>query len=212
MLGNVGGTEDPVPMEEITLGYTEVEWTYRQTDGVGVVIDRTNAVLALAKATDDPTFDDDHDGVPNDLDLDDDNDGLDDEDELAGGSNPFLDDADEDLDGDRQSNRHEVVAGTRMDDSTDYFGIEKITHRHTPAGLQVTVSLPVKGGRHYRLLGSPDPSLPREDWIVIDEFDQPQDSPETGADIELNPDLLKGGRQLFFRVEVSRSATGDGQQ
>lgn len=197
---------DSVPMEQFSLNYSEVEWIYRRHDQSAQVTETVDATLVAFLGTDDPNFDDDNDGLPNDRDDDDDNDGIPDSDELAGGSNPYRDDADEDLDGDGQSNRDEAIANTRMDDATDYFGIEKITHRRTAEGLEVIVSIPVSDGRRYRLLASPDPSVPKDFWMVIDEFDLPLGSPETGADIELNPALLQGGAQLFFRVEVERLA------
>lgn len=200
MLGGVAG--DSLPMEEITLNYSEVEWTYLKTSGHGQVIERSSAILTAFLGTEDPNFDDDNDGVSNDLDADDDNDGISDKDELRGGSNPFRDDADEDLDGDRQTNRDEAIAGTRMDDASDYFGIEKIRHSRTPEGPLTTVSIPVKGGRHYRLLASPDLTVPKDLWMVIDEFDIAAGSPETGADIELSPAILQNAERLFFRADV----------
>ena len=140
---------DPLPTEEVTLGYTEVEWTYLRTTSNGA-LERSNTSLATFLATEDPAFDDDKDGLTNDLDDDDDNDGIADTKEVEEGTNPFLNDADGDLDGDRQSNGDEAIAGTRMDDASDFFGIESIRSRRTPEGLQMTVSFPVKEGRRIR--------------------------------------------------------------
>lgn len=137
------------------------------------------------------------------LNNDDDNDGIADDLEIKGGTNPFRDDADEDLDGDGQSNRDESIANTRMNDPSDYFGIERIRRTQAPEGLQMTLSFPVSGGRHYRLLASSDPSIPTETWIVLDSFHIPEGSPEEGADVQLNPNVLNNASSLFFRVEVS---------
>lgn len=192
---------NPVPMEEISLNFTESAWIYRAQDEAGET-GVTSVTLTSVQATEDPASDDDRDGVPNDLDPDDDNDGIHDEIEGAIGSNPFLDDADLDLDRDGQTTAQEAIAGTRADDASDYFGIERITHRRTAEGLQVTVAMPVQEGRHYRLLASMDPRMPKRDWMILDEFDIPPGSPERAADIELNPAILQNAPQLFFHAEV----------
>lgn len=47
-----------------------------------------------------------------------------------------------------------AIANTTTNDASDYFGIEKIRRTQTPEDLQMTVSFPVSGGRHF---SSPPP-------------------------------------------------------
>lgn len=204
---HTNSTGEGIPTEEISLNYTEIEWTYIQRDEKGNDLDVVTTEFALFLATEDPGFDDDNDGIHNGLDSDDDNDGIPDEAEVRLGSDPFFDDADEDLDGDGQSNSVEAIANTKMNDASDYFGIQRIRRSMVPnaAGemeARTIVSFPVSGGRHYRLLASPDPSLPKDAWIVLDEFDHPEGSPEDNADIELSPRVTNNASRIFFRVEV----------
>lgn len=198
-----GSNNGEIPTEEISLNYTEVEWTYINKKPRSNETEKTSVILRALSGTEDPASDDDGDGLPNDLDLDDDNDGFNDDVELRAGSDPFTNDLDEDNDGDGQSNRDEIVGGSDLNDPSDRFGIQKIRRSKQRDGMQVTVSIPVAPGRQYRLLGSMDPRVPRNAWMVIDSFEIPHGSDSTVADIELNPALLNNANQLFFRVEVS---------
>ena len=198
----LGFSQNAVAM--LSLNFSKVTWIYQKLDPAGGVTEETSSTHVAYENTDDPNFDDDKDGIPNNLDTDDDNDRVPDEHENANGTNALADDADEDLDKDKQSNGDEWLAGTRANDPTSFFKISSLSVENGPDGRTATVSFPIIGDRHYRLLGTPNPTLPRESWIKFDAFDTPPGSPETLANVILNPAILPQLGKLFFTVEVSR--------
>ncbi|MFP6875066.1 MAG: type VI secretion system tube protein Hcp [Verrucomicrobiales bacterium] len=189
-------------MEEISLNFSESKWIYRELGNDGV-LGESDATLTRFLPVEDPAFDDDGDGLSNDLDSDDDNDGILDFLEVDIGMNPFIDDVDGDLDGDGQNNGDEMIAGTLVNDPRSCFGIESFTCRHAQGVVsRCSVALPVVEGRHYRLLATPSLDLPRERWLVISEFEIRPGNPERIMDIAVESRLLQGRRQLYFHAEV----------
>ena len=194
-----------VPTEEVTFSYSEVVWRYgKATPGQPLV--ETAFAHDTAMGTEDPASDDDNDGLHNALDDDDDNDSIPDGYEVANKLDPFNDDSELDNDNDQRSNGDEFIANTSANDASSFFGIETLRFTKTPEGVEGRISFPVADGRHYRLIATTDLRLPRSEWFTIDEFDHPADSPETAADIILNPAVLGNAGNLFFNVEVSLTA------
>jgi type VI secretion system Hcp family effector len=195
---------DDTDIVHVSLTFSKVTWSY--TTYEGGVADETSSTHVAYESTEDPAFDDDGDGIPNDLDPDDDNDGIPDEHENAQGTNALTDDADEDLDKDKQSNGDEFLAGTLANDPSSFFAISSLSVETGPEGKTATVSFPVIADRHYRLLGTPNPALPRESWIEFDAFDTPPGSPDTHADVILNPAILPQLGRILFTVEVNHTS------
>ena len=194
-----------VPTEEVTLGYTEIVWHYAKANP-GQPLVETSFAHDTAGGTKDPASDDDNDGLHNAIDEDDDNDSIDDDYELANQLDPFADDSDLDNDKDGRSNGDEFIAGTAANDATSFFGISTLRFSKTPEGVEGHISFPVTAGRHYRLIASPSLELPKEQWFTVDEFEVPEGSPETAADVLLNPAVLGNAGNLFFNVEVRLAA------
>lgn len=146
----------------------------------------------------DPTETRDTDGdlIGNNADPDDDNDLILDVYELENDLNPTSNDADEDLDGDRQSNFDEFVAGTSANNSSSFFVVR--IDRATPTSNQWRLSFPVKAGRTYRLK-------------VGESLDAPL-SP-VGAPVEINADgqqeILQSGTasRKFYSIEAKLTTT-----
>ncbi|MEM9081481.1 MAG: hypothetical protein AAGC74_12405 [Verrucomicrobiota bacterium] len=99
----------------------------------------------------DPNEDTDTDGdlIGNNADPDDDNDLIPDIYELANNLNPLLDDANDNLDGDRQNNLEEYIADTRANDSSSFFTLESVP------GNSPSFEFRAVPGRTYRLRGGP---------------------------------------------------------
>lgn len=189
-------------MEEISLNFSESKWIYRELGNDGV-LSESDATLTRFLPIEDPAFDDDGDGLTNDLDSDDDNDGILDFLEVDIGMNPFINDVDDDLDGDGQSNGEEMIAGTFITDASSFFGIESIACSLGPGGVpRCIVTLPVVGGRRYRLLAALSLDIPREEWLVISELEIPLSNPVRAIDIPVESHLLQGRRQLYLHAEV----------
>lgn len=191
-----------VPVAQLSLNFSQVSWIYQSLDGAGGVASETSTTHTAFAPTDDPGFDDDNDGLSNAEDDDDDNDSVPDPYEVSNGLNPFADDSEGDKDGDRQSNRNEWVTNTRADDATSFYKIDRMTFRKTPQGPTGSVSFAISEGRRYRLLATPSLALPKEHWTVLDAFEVPPGSPETAADVDLQPAVLGNAAKLFFEVEV----------
>ncbi|MDA0766687.1 MAG: type VI secretion system tube protein Hcp [Verrucomicrobia bacterium] len=190
----LGFTQNAVAM--LSLNFSKVTWTYSKPG------EATSSTHLAYENTEDPNFDDDGDGIPNHLDDDDDNDTVPDDYENTNGLNALQDDADGDLDQDKQSNEHEWLAGTRADDGSSFFAISALSVGQTAEGRTATVSFPIIANRHYRLLGTMNPSFPKESWMQFDAFDTAPGSPDTQADVVLNPAVLPQLGKMLFAVEV----------
>lgn len=188
------------PVAEMSLNFSKISWVYREQDEDGNTLSQSNYELTAFADTEDPGFDDDGDGLNNALDHDDDNDGIPDTWEKQNGTNALVADGGEDSDQDQQNNHAEWLAGTNPHDGSSFFAISAIAVAQTPEGRLATVSFPVIPERHYRLLGTLDPRLPREEWIVFNSFGG---TPKGHADIVLKPGVLPQLGRLFFQVQVS---------
>ena len=126
------------------------------------------------------------------LDLDGDNDGMPTTFETANGlSDANAADAALDKDGDGATNLQEYAAGTDPGDPTKTFRIATVALGG--GGIQVTV--PVKTGHHYTLLGSEDLQTP---WIELGRALPTADGNQTWT----IPGTVDSPRKFFFRVEV----------
>lgn len=197
----MGTADDDRPVEEVTLVWSQVVLRYREEAG-----DETRGEFAAYASTEDPAFDDDGDGIPNDQDPDDDNDLIGDNYENANGLNPLLDDAGGDLDGDTKSNLDESIADTRANDGSDFFKIDSLTFRNTPEGPQAVVTLTVRPGRAYKLLATTDLGQPRDSWFVVDQFEVPADDEAGPVEIVLSGPMVANAGRLFFAAEVDIAA------
>jgi len=133
-------SNDP-PTEEITLNYTEIEWTYIVTDPVGTGQGASSANWDRLTSTGEI------------LDPDSDGDGILDSYEVQEQLKPLIDDADEDDDDDGMSNKDEFDAGTLAGDRKSIF---KVTGLITPVagGVLYTVTFNSVPGRSYTLLAA----------------------------------------------------------
>lgn len=192
----------------MTLNFSEVTWTYQTLDPNGTATDESSSEHTAHEPTEDPNFDDDGDGLPNDQDDDDDNDDVPDDYETTNGTNALVDDGDADKDQDKKSNRDEWLAGTRADDPTSFFAIESLSIRQGPEGRTATISFPVVAERRYRLLGTLNPEFPKESWMEFDAFDTLPGSPDSITEVELSPGILPQLGNLLFTVEVSPLTSG----
>lgn len=103
------------------------------------------------------------------LDPDSDGDGMPDAYELEHGLDPLVHDADEDLDGDGQSNWAEYIAGTAPNDPSSRFQIGRV--ENTATG-RFRLTWFARADRKYAVLSSPDLSqpftvVPGKDSIVV---------------------------------------------
>lgn len=114
------------------------------------------------------TVDTDGDGTGNNADPDDDGDLIPDLYELQNKLNPLVNDASGDLDGDGQTNLKEAVAGSRANDASSYFRIERITPLSRGTIGVGWFALP---GRDYSILYTPD--LTKEPRILADRITVP---------------------------------------
>ncbi|WP_193213612.1 type VI secretion system tube protein Hcp [Luteolibacter marinus] len=185
------------PLEEVTLVWSQVVLRYQ-----GEGHEETRGEFVAHESTADPSFDDDGDGTPNDLDPDDDNDAIDDDYETANGLNPFADDAGGDLDGDRQNNLDEAVAGTRANDGSDFFKIDSLVYRDTPEGPQAVVTLTARPGRAYTLKATADLAQPRDAWFTVNQFEVPAGGEAGPVEIVLSGPMVANAGRLFFAAEV----------
>jgi type VI secretion system Hcp family effector len=192
-LGEAGGAP---PGEQVTLAWSQVVLRYRSEE------EETRAGFIAHPSTEHPAFDDDGDGIPNDVDSDDDNDLIADTYEVENDLNPFADDARGDLDGDKRTNFDEAVADTRANDGGDFFKIDSLLYRITPDGPQAVVTLSVKPGRAYTLKAATDPGAPRDSWFAVDHFEVPADGEAGPVEIVLSGPLVANAGRLFFAAEV----------
>ncbi len=186
----------------LSLNFSKVTWIYQTLDPAGGVTEETSSTHVAYENTEDPNFDDDGDGIVNALDDDDDNDGIPDPYENENGLNPLADDANGDLDQDRQKNGHEFLAGTRANDPSSFFAISSLSVEQTAEGRTATVSFPVIANRRYRLVGTMNLAFPRESWMQFDAFDTAPGSPDTTTEVVLNPAILPQLGKMLFAVEV----------
>jgi type VI protein secretion system component Hcp len=188
----------------LTLNFSQVTWTYQQFDPNGGQTFADSSSYRAYENSEDPAFDDDNDGLHNDVDDDDDNDKIPDSHEKETGTNPTVDDGDADDDNDTQSNYGEWLAGTLANDAGSFFAISSLTIKQTKEGRVATVSFPIIADRHYRLVGTNNLALPRDQWPAFDSFDTDPDIPASDAEVVLNPEILPQLGQMFFAVEVRR--------
>jgi hypothetical protein len=198
----LGEQADPRPMEEVKLIWSEVVLDYRSYDDAGTLQQDDGVEIVAYESTEDPNFDDDGDGLPNSEDPDDDNDAIHDEYETTNGLDPFVDDADGDLDGDSRSNYDEAVADTRANDPADFFDIDSLRFRRAAEGLEAVVALRVVPGRRYQLLATTDLALPRESWFVVNEFDVPAEADAGPVEVIVPTSIIASAPRLFFGAEV----------
>jgi hypothetical protein len=76
-------------------------------------------------------------------------------------------------------------------------------------GPQAIITLTVKPGRRYKLLATADLSLPRESWMVADEFEVTTDGAAGPTEIVLRGPLVANAGRLFFAAEVDLSEPAD---
>ncbi|MFT4550994.1 MAG: type VI secretion system Hcp family effector [Pseudoalteromonas tetraodonis] len=191
----ISTASDEKPTEEVTFGYTKIEWTYSQgADGLPVARSSFDRLFG----TNDPERDDDGDNLANALDDDDDNDGIDDGYELRNGLHPLVADAEFDDDDDGKTNREEWLAGTRSNIAGSVFGIHSIAFDREG---QVTIKVPTIGGRRYQLIGSFD--LGGDNWMPLDQFETAAGSEPGMMELLLPPAAAAQADRLFFKAEVS---------
>ena len=126
------------PTEEVTLNYTEIEWTYIQTGP-------DNTGLGASASTWDQST-----GTGAIIDPDSDGDGIPDSYEVQEQLKPLVDDADDDDDDDGMSNKNEFDAGTRAGDPNSIFKVTGLT-RPAAGGVLYTVTFNSVPDRTYQL-------------------------------------------------------------
>ena len=186
----------------LSLNFSKVTWIYREMEE-GAVVDQIGTTHVAFEATEDPNFDDDGDGLSNEVDLDDDGDGVPDAFERLHGTHALRDDANEDLDGDRQTNFQEWLANTGAGDRRSFFAIRSLSVEQTPAGKLTRLAVPLVPDRHYRVLGTTNPKLPWGEWSEYDAFDTPAEAVGSEVEVELDPSVLPQLERIFFAVEIS---------
>ena len=202
-LSETNNASDPEATAQLSLYFSKVSWIYQQLDQEGKILLEESTETVAFDGTEDPGFDEDKDGLSNALDDDDDGDQIPDSEETKLGLNPLLDDANNDLDFDRISNRDEWLAGTGLNDPTSFFSIRSITIERTPTGRIAKVTFPVTSNRHYRLLGTTDLKQPFENWTEFVSHDTPTDHSEDEAEVVLGEDVIPQLSNMFLFVEVS---------
>jgi type VI secretion system Hcp family effector len=131
------------PTETVSFVYSRIDWTYTEFDTRDVAVTNRAAYWDLSKGVGGQSVtpvgqDTDGDGIPDVDDPDDDNDGMPDSYEQAFGLNPLLNDANQDLDGDRMTNYEEYVAGTDPSQATSNFRVSATQVDATTARLTWT--------------------------------------------------------------------------
>ena len=191
-----------VPTELVSLSFKEIRWIYRFVDPTTGGEVEEESRWDVFYTTSSPGEDSDGDGIPNEADPDDDNDGIPDNDELANFLNPLVNDTLFDFDGDDDLNIDEVMRGTNPNSGHSFFGIDSLSLRDDPGGLVLSVSVPIIGGRLYRVLGSFDVQ-DTGSWIVLGEFPVPPGFPAQLGELELPPGAVPPAGRMFFRVSTS---------
>ena len=180
-----GGEDGSPPVENVSLGFESVQWTYTELNAKGQPFRWSRATWDLVKNAGSfnylglseslPELDSDHDGMP-------------DEWERMHGLNPLVNDADGDLDGDGLTNLQEFNAGTLPEKPDSVFRARYTAVSGAPARLSWS-SIP---GKTYRVLiaDSVDGIYTAFRTVLADVGD------ETALEIP----ATEPGR--FFRVEV----------
>jgi len=133
-----GDTDSGEPMEQVSMNYAKIEWTYIQTDAVG------------RPGNAGSTYWDQNTDSGGTSDPDTDGDGMPDSYEVTHGLLLLDDDAGDDDDGDGVSNNDEFRAGTSASDSNSVFVVSGIS-KPLGSGFAITVTFESVPGREYDL-------------------------------------------------------------
>jgi type VI secretion system secreted protein Hcp len=166
------------PTEQVSLNYTEIEWTYIETDGGGKSGSAISTDWSLITGSGGIT------------DPDSDGDGIADSYEVTHGLKLLIDDASGDADQDGMTNNEEYRAGTSASDSNSVFRVTGVT---TPQleGVNIQVTFHSVPGRTY-------------DLHATDVLGQAPDLVETvtPSGSETTVDLSLPGNRAFVLVTV----------
>jgi type VI secretion system Hcp family effector len=188
---NASDTAD-MPKERVTLAYTKVTWTYHQFDATGMETEFNESYWDLIRdsgALDGTKVDTDMDGEFNPTDTDDDGDGVPDSYEDQNETLSLEDDADEDPDGDFQSNINEFLSGTFANDPLSVF---KVTLVQVSPGLAL-LSWSSVDGKIYRTSFADNVEGP---YFIFEEMIPADPGGETSRPVPFGP----GSR--YYIVEV----------
>lgn len=178
------------PTIQLTPGYqATTEGLDSDGDGISDHLDLDSDGDGQLDVEDSRPYDTDNDGLNNvAMDLDDDNDGLADFEEWGFGTSPV----NPNTDADPHNDYEEWVAGTRGDDSNDFFRIKSVDLQE--GGMAITWA--GVAGRRYEVKAVTNLSAGRE-WATVWATNL-----EVSSDVTYVPD--DSVRRAFFRLHVSR--------